>query len=44
MRTVELSRKTAETDIALKLNLDGNGNAKVDSGNGFFTTVLKILA
>ena len=44
MRTVELSRKTAETDIALKLNLDGNGTAKVDSGNGFFDHMLTLFA
>ncbi|MBQ7128559.1 MAG: imidazoleglycerol-phosphate dehydratase HisB [Clostridia bacterium] len=44
MRTVEISRKTAETDIALKLNLDGNGNSKIDSGNGFFDHMLTLFA
>ncbi len=36
MRISEVKRKTAETDISLKLNLDGNGRADIKSGNGFF--------
>lgn len=43
MRTAYIERKTKETDISLQLNLDGKGNAKVDSGNGFFDHMLTLL-
>ena len=33
MRTCEVNRKTAETDIQLSLNLDGTGKSSVDTGN-----------
>jgi len=32
MRTAELCRKTAETDITLKLDLDGTGKSEIASG------------
>ncbi len=35
MRTAEIYRKTAETEIALTLNLDGSGKSEIDSGVGF---------
>ena len=35
MRTSEINRKTAETDISLSLNLDGTGKSNVDTGCGF---------
>ena len=35
-RAVKCTRKTSETDIVLELNLDGKGNAKIDTGIGFF--------
>ncbi len=44
MRTASLSRKTAETDITLTLNIDGTGKADVKSGNGFFDHMLTLLA
>ena len=44
MRTAELKRKTAETDIALSINLDGKGNSNLDSGNAFFDHMLTLLA
>lgn len=39
-RTAELARKTAETDIALKLDLDGTGAYDVQTGVGFFDHML----
>ena len=34
MRTAEINRKTAETDILLKLDLDGRGQSTIDTGVG----------
>ena len=44
MRTAEINRKTAETDIALKLNLDGKGNSNIDTGCGFLNHMLTLFA
>ena len=44
MRTSEIIRKTAETDITLKLNLDGTGVSAIDSGCGFLDHMLTLLA
>lgn len=44
MRTAEINRKTKETDIKLKLNLDGSGVANVDSGCGFLDHMLILFA
>lgn len=44
MRTAEISRKTNETDIKLKLNLDGKGESKIDSGCGFLDHMLTLFA
>lgn len=44
MREVEISRKTAETDIALRLNLDGNGKSVIDSGCGFLDHMLTLFS
>lgn len=43
-RKAELSRKTAETDITLKLNLDGGGNSVVDTGVGFLDHMLTLFS
>jgi imidazoleglycerol-phosphate dehydratase len=43
-RTATIARKTNETDIALSLNLDGRGAAKVQTGVGFFDHMLDLLA
>ena len=44
MRTCEISRKTAETDITLKLNLDGTGKSCIDTGCGFLDHMLILFA
>lgn len=44
MRTSEIKRKTAETDIVLSLNLDGKGNYKIDSGCNFLNHMLELFA
>jgi len=44
MRTANISRKTAETDIQLSLNLDGTGQYKIDSGVGFFDHMLELFS
>ena len=43
-RTAEISRKTAETDISLSLNVDGTGNAEVSTGLGFYNHMLEAFA
>jgi len=44
MRTAELSRKTRETSIRVKVDLDGTGRAQVKTGIGFFDHMLEALA
>ena len=44
MRSFEIKRKTAETDIALSLNLDGSGKSVIDSGCGFLDHMLTLFA
>ena len=44
MRNAEIIRKTAETDIVLSLELDGNGAAEIDTGCGFMDHMLTLLA
>ncbi len=43
-RTGEVSRRTAETEVKLKLNLDGAGNYQIDTGLGFFDHMLTLFA
>lgn len=43
-RTAEISRKTNETDISIRLNLDGSGKAKIDTGIEFFNHMLDQIA
>ena len=44
MRTSQISRKTAETDIRLSLNIDGDGTSKIDTGCGFLDHMLTLFA
>jgi len=43
-RTATIHRKTNETDIHLKLNLDGRGNARIATGIRFFDHMLELVA
>lgn len=42
-RTASIDRKTAETQISLKLNLDGTGQADIQTGVGFFDHMLELF-
>ncbi len=44
MRTSEIIRKTAETDISLSLNLDGSGKSDIRTGCGFLDHMLTLFA
>jgi len=44
MRTTEINRKTAETDISLKLNIDGKGISTVKTGCGFLDHMITLFA
>lgn len=44
MRSAEIKRKTAETDIALSLNIDGSGRSNIDTGCGFLDHMLTLFA
>ena len=44
MRRAQIERKTNETDIKLKLNIDGKGESKIDTGSGFLDHMLTLFS
>lgn len=44
MRTAEIKRKTGETDISVKINLDGKGCSEINTGVGFLDHMLTLFA
>ena len=43
MRTGEITRKTLETAVTVKLNLDGTGKTEINTGVGFLDHMLTLL-
>lgn len=44
IRVAEIKRKTAETDIYLKIRLDGKGESKIETGCGFLDHMLTLFS
>ena len=44
MRQAEVSRKTGETDIRIRLEVDGTGKSVIDTGVGFLDHMLTLFA
>ncbi len=44
MRSSEINRRTAETDVSLSLSLDGAGKNDIDTGVGFLDHMLTLFA
>ena len=44
MRKAEITRRTAETEISIAVDLDGSGRYDMQSGVGFFDHMMDQLA
>lgn len=44
MRTAIIERKSKETDIKVKINLDGSGKSSISTGVGFLNHMLELFA
>ena len=44
IRKAEIERKTNETNVSIKIDLDGTGKSKISTGIGFFDHMLEQLA
>jgi imidazoleglycerol-phosphate dehydratase len=44
MRTGDIQRRTAETDVHVAVDLDGSGKAEISTGVGFFDHMLELFA
>lgn len=44
MREAEIERKTSETEVKVRLNLDGSASVEIDTGIGFFDHMLTQVA
>ena len=44
MRSAEINRKTKETDVRLRLTLEGSGQSRIDTGIGFLDHMLTLFA
>jgi imidazoleglycerol-phosphate dehydratase len=44
MRSASIDRRTGETDVSLRLDLDGSGAGTRETGVGFFDHMLELLA
>ena len=44
MRNAEINRKTGETEIRIRLELDGTGKHEIDTGIGFLNHMLELFA
>lgn len=44
MRTAQINRKTNETEISIKINLDGKGQSNIQTGCGFLDHMLTLFA
>ena len=44
MRAAEIKRKTQETDIELKINIDGSGKSEINTGCGFLDHMLTLFS
>lgn len=43
-REIDFTRPSKETNITIKLNIDGEGNSKINSGIGFLDHMLELFA